>query len=232
MVNRIHPTAIIGEGVELGEDNIVGPYAVIVGPSRIGDRNWIGPHVTIGTPAEDRDAPHPAAWEGELAGEGVAIGDDNRLREYVSIHQGTRRTTRLGSRCYLLQNSHISHDGIVEDEVTLAHSVQLGGHTHVWSYANLGMNAVVHQHGRVGPGAMVGMGSAVRREAEAFMVSVGSPVRTVRINTVGLRRRGCGEGDLDALASFLSGTSGLPAGLPADVADLLKRWIDRPPLTS
>jgi UDP-N-acetylglucosamine acyltransferase len=130
----------------------------------------------------------------------------------------------------LLQNSHVSHDGIVEDEVTLAHSVQLGGHAHVWAHANLGMNAVVHQYGRVGPGAMVGMGAAVRREAEAFMVSVGSPVRPIRVNVVGLRRRGCPPDAIAALAAFLAGTGGLPEGLPTEISDLAKRWTDRPPL--
>ena len=230
MSNRIHPTAIIGPGVELGDENIVGPYAVLVGPCRIGDRNWIGPHVTIGTPAEDRGAPHPAAWDGELDGPGVEIGSDNRLREYVSLNQGTKAPTRLGNGCYLLQNSHVSHDGVVGDEVTMAHSVQLGGHVRVWSYANLGMNAVVHQYGRVGPGAMVGMGSTVRHEAQAFMVSVGSPVRAIRINEVGLRRRGCAPEAIEGLASYLNSVGELPAGLPADLADLLKRWTDRPPI--
>ena len=64
VANRIHPTAVLGEGVELGEDNVIGPFAVIAGPVRIGDGNWIGPHVTIGTPGEDRHRPHPAAWDG------------------------------------------------------------------------------------------------------------------------------------------------------------------------
>lgn len=229
MSNRIHSTAVVGAGVELGDDNVVGPYAVLVGPTTIGDRNWIGPHVVIGTPAEDRGAPHPAGWDGDTAGFGVGIGSDNRIREYASLHQGTHRTTRLGDRCYLLSGSHVSHDGLVGDDVTLAHSVQLGGHVEVWSHANLGMNAVVHQHGRVGPGAMVGMGSAVRREAEAFTVSVGSPVRPVRVNAVGLRRRGCDDATVTALAAYLAGAGELPAGLPADLADLLKRWADREP---
>ncbi|MGH3951340.1 MAG: UDP-N-acetylglucosamine acyltransferase, partial [Pseudonocardiaceae bacterium] len=64
MSNRIHDTAVIGAGVDLGADNIIGPFAVVVGPTVIGSGNWIGPHVTIGTPGEDRAALHPAAWEG------------------------------------------------------------------------------------------------------------------------------------------------------------------------
>jgi len=228
MANRIHPTAIIGAGVELGADNVVGPYTVIVGPCRIGDRNWIGPHVTIGTPAEDRAGPHPAGWEDEQAGHGVWIGDGNRVREYVSVHQGTRRPSRIGDGCYLLARSHVGHDGLLDDEVTLASGVQLGGHTHVWSHANIGMNTAVHQHGRIGPGAMIGMGSAIRHEVAPFTVAVGNPARVVGVNEVGLRRRGCDEETIAALAPFVKGKGELPANLPAELAILLKRWVERP----
>ena len=232
MGNRIHDTAIIGDGVELGDGNVIGPYTVIVGPCRIGHGNWIGPHVTIGTPAEDREGPHPAGWDGELAGAGVTIGDRNRIREYVSIHQGTRRATLVGADCYLLAGSHLGHDSIVEDAVTLTSTVQLGGHVHVWSHANLGMGTVVHQHSRVGPGAMIGMGSAVRREIGAFTIAVGDPARVSGINVVGLRRRGCDEATIDALGPFLKGRArldvdGLPSGLPEDLSTLLKAWADR-----
>lgn len=227
MPNRIHPTAIIGDGVEFGDDNVVGPYSVIVGPARIGDGNWIGPHVTIGTPAEDRGGPHPVAWEGELDGFGVEIGDRNRIREYVTVHQGTHRPSRIGTGCYLLVRSHVGHDVVLEDEVTLACSAQLGGHTHVWSHANIGMSTVVHQHGRIGPGAMVGMGSAVRKEVGAFTITVGNPARVVGVNEVGLRRRGCDDETIAALEPFVKGKADLPDGLPADLAILLTRWAER-----
>lgn len=97
--NRIHPTAVLGDGVELGEHNVIGPYAVLVGPLRIGDHNWVGPHAVIGTPAEHRDGAHPIGWEGELGGTGVEIGHRNRIREFTSIHQGIQRSTRIGDEC-------------------------------------------------------------------------------------------------------------------------------------
>jgi len=228
VANRIHPTAVIGDGVELGDGNVIGPFTVVVGPCTVGDGNWIGPHVTIGTPAEDRGGPHPVAWEGELAGEGVVIGDRNRIREYVTLHQGTHRPTRLGSDSYLLVRSHVGHDVVVDDFVTLACSVQLGGHTHVWSHANIGMSTVVHQHGTIGPGAMVGMGSAVRKEVGAFTIAVGNPARVSGINTVGLSRRGCDEATIEALDPFLKGKGELTAaGLPEELSTLLKAWAGR-----
>src|SRR5262249_10320135 len=149
--------------VELGEDNIVGPYAVIVGPCRIGDRNWIAPHVVIGTPAEYRGGEHPVGWEGELAGGGGQIGDGNIIRESVTINQGTHDTTAIGDDCYLLARSHVGHDCVLDNGVVLSDAVQIGGHTRIWSWVNVGMGTVIHQRMQVGPGAMIGMGSSVRR---------------------------------------------------------------------
>lgn len=239
MANRIHPTAIIGEGVQLGADNVIGPFTVIVGPARIGDGNWIGPHVTIGTPGEDRHGPHPVAWEDaptgdpERDGHGVRIGDRNKIREYVSIQQGTWRPSTLGNDGYLLRGSHIGHDVVVDDAVTLACGVLLGGHTHVWSGANLGMGTVVHQKARIGPGAMVGMGSAVRREVGAFTISVGNPARVTGVNVVGLSRQGLDENTIAALEPWLKGKGELPANglvdrLPGDLSTLVKAWDERP----
>ncbi|EMD30093.1 acyl-ACP--UDP-N-acetylglucosamine O-acyltransferase family protein [Amycolatopsis azurea] len=239
MVNRIHPTAIIGEGVELGEDNVIGPFTVIVGPTRVGDGNWIGPHVTIGTPAEDRGREHPAAWETapngdpDHDGHGVVIGSRNRIREYVSVHQGTWRTTTVGDGGYFLRGSHIAHDCLVEDAVTVASNVITGGHCHIWSGANLGMGAILHQRVVIGPGAMVGMSSAVRKEVGAFTIAVGNPARVTGVNTVGLSRRGLDEATVEALGPWLKGKAGLPEDgladrLPGDLSTLVKAWDARP----
>src|SRR5439155_9104251 len=108
----------------------------------------------IGTPAEHRDGPHPASWEDPPEGAGVKIGSGNRIREYVSVHQGTGRVTVLGDGGYYLRGSHVAHDCVLGDAVTLASNVLLGGHVRIWSLANLGMGAIVHQRVSIGPGAM------------------------------------------------------------------------------
>jgi UDP-N-acetylglucosamine acyltransferase len=230
-VNRIHPTALLGPGVALGTGNVIGPYTVITGPAVLGDGNWIGPHVTIGTPAEDREGPHPA-WDDEPEGAGVRIGDRNRIREYVSVHQGTRRATVLGDGGYYLRGSHVAHDCLIGDAVTLASNVVLGGHVHVWSLATLGMGAIVHQRTAIGPGAMVGMGAALRREVGAFTISVGNPARVTGLNVVGLTRLGLDQDTIDELEPWLKGKTRLPPDglmdrLPAELSTLVRGWDER-----
>ncbi len=227
MSNRIHPTAIIGDGVELGEGNVIGPYTVIVGPCRVGSGNWIGPHVSIGGPAEYRGGMHPAGWDGELGLHGVEIGDRNIIREFASVNGGVAGPTSIGAECYLMSGSHLGHDSILEDGVTVTSAVQIAGHCRIWGGANLGMGTVVHQRAQVGPGAMVGMQAAVRKDVAAFTVTVGDPARAVAINEVGLRRWGCDDATIAALGPYLKGKGELPSELPEEVAVLLKRWADR-----
>jgi UDP-N-acetylglucosamine acyltransferase len=224
VANRIHPTAIVGTGVDLGDNNVVGPYTVIVGPTRIGNDNWIGPHVSIGTPAEYRGGPHPVAWEGELDGAGVVIGDANIVREFVTVNQGTHEPTTVGDNCYLLARSHVGHDCLLRDAVTLADAVQLGGHTQVWSWVNIGMGAVVHQRLKVGPGAMVGMGAAVRKDVPEFTIAVGNPARVTGVNQVGLSRQGCSDEVVERFTAYLANRAALPDHLPAHVVAELGAW--------
>jgi UDP-N-acetylglucosamine acyltransferase len=227
MVNRIHPTVILGDGVDLGLDNVIGPYSVVVGPCRIGDGNWIGPHVSIGGPAEYRGGPHPAGWEGELGPHGVEIGDGNIIREFASINGGTAGVTSVGDRCYLMSGAHVGHDSQIGDDVTITSAVQIAGHCRVWSGANLGMGTVVHQRIEIGPGAMVGMGSAVRKDIGPFTITVGDPARVVALNDVGLRRWGCDDDAIAAIEPYLKGKGDLPARLPEGIARLLKEWAMR-----
>lgn len=227
MANRIHPTAIIGTGVELGTDNAIGPYAVLLGPCRIGSGNWIAPHVSIGGPAEYRGGDHPVGWESELPANGVEIGDGNVIREFVTINGGLEVTTVVGSNCYIMSASHIGHDCTLEDGVTITSAVRLAGHCRIWTRANLGMGTVVHQRTQVGPGAMIGMQSVVRRDVGAFTVTFGIPARPMGINAVGLQRLGCDPGTIAALEAHLTGNGELPTGLPPEVAEALERWAAR-----
>lgn len=198
MGNRIHPTAILGPGVELGEDNIIGPFVVLIGAT-IGDRNWVGPHVVIGTPPEIRGHPHPSSWEDDHEGHGVRIGNRNTLREYTTVHAGSAAPTTVGDDCFLMNKVYIGHDGRIADAITMASGVTLGGHVGVGTGANLGLGATVHQRRQIGAGAMVGMGGVVTRDLPPFAMAYGNPARIRGANRVGMERNGLEQADVDAL---------------------------------
>ncbi len=201
MGSRVHGTAVIGPGVELGEDVVVGPYAVVTGPCRIGDRTWVGAHVVIGAPPEIRGHDHGTPWGGEPVHQGVDVGEGTVLREFTTVHGGNRRPTRVGRGCFLMNKVYVGHDGEVGDDATLAAGVTLAGHVEVGPGANLGMLCSVHQRRVVGPGAMVGMGSVVTRDVPPHAKAFGVPARVRGVNAVGLERRGLPSGDITALAA-------------------------------
>jgi UDP-N-acetylglucosamine acyltransferase len=200
MGNQVHDTAVIGPGVELGEDNVVGPYAVITGPCRIGDRNWIGAGAVIGAAPEIRSGPHGLPWGGDPVGVGVEVGDDTVLREFTTLHSGTQRVTRIGNRCYLMNKVHVGHDGVLDDEVTLSANATLAGHVDIGLGANVGLSCAIHQRRVIGPGAMLGMGAVVTRDILPFATAFGAPARVRGVNEVGMSRRGIGAEDIAVLA--------------------------------
>lgn len=219
-MNRVHPTALIGPEVRLGDDNVIGPFAVVLGPTTIGDGNWIGPHTAIGTPGEMRGGPHVAAWDGEIRGGGTVIGDRNVIREFVTVQAPDVGQTRIGNDCYIMTKAHVPHDGVLEDGVTVACAVLIGGHGRIGAKANLGLGAVLHQELVVGPGAMVGMGSVVTKHVAPYAIAYGSPAKVRGVNRVGMERSGVSADAIDALQQVYStGDVGeLPGGEPAELS--------------
>ena len=222
-MNRIHESAIIGEGVVLGSRNVIGPYTVILGPCRIGDDNWIGPNVVIGTPGETRGGSHPAAWEGDEGVGPVEIGSRNVIREFATIQQGWAGITRIGDDCYIMTKAHVPHDGEIGDRATISCSVMIGGHTIVGEGANIGLGTVVHQRHVIGSGAMVGMGSVVTRDIPPFSTAYGSPAAVRGANVVGLRRANYEEDAIAAIdAVFRQGEDVAPL-----LSDQMRRFRER-----
>ena len=207
-MNRIHPTAQLIGAVELGEDNIIGPNAVLIGPATIGNRNWIGPGTWLGTPGEQRGGPHPAFWESGQQLAGFEIGDDCVIREGVSLQVSDKQRTVIGDRCYLMTKSHVPHDAVLGDGVTVAVGAVIGGHSIVHEGANIGLNAALHQFTVVGAGAMIGMGSIVTKHVPPFAMAFGVPAKVRGANKVGLSRRGVDEATIAHLEAEL--TAGQP----------------------
>ena len=202
MTAGIHPTAIISQNAELAEGVTVGPYAVVedhviigtgthIGPNavihpyvRMGSGNQVHAHAVIG------DLPQDLSFEGE--GTWVEIGNDNVIREGVTIHRSTEIDipTRVGNGCYLMAYAHTGHGAQVGDGVILTNNVLLGGHVEIGERAVLGGSVGVHQFTRIGAYAMVAGYIAVRKDVLPFSLIGGQPVRHYRLNAVGLRRNG------------------------------------------
>jgi UDP-N-acetylglucosamine acyltransferase len=206
-MNTIHPTAIIGDSVELGDGNVIGPYVTLLGNTRVGSNNWIGSHVSIGAPAEIRDADRPTTWEQGTHFGTVEIGDNNVIRESCVIHAGFISGTYISGNCYIMNQTYVAHDCNISDDVTLSSNVALGGHVVIQDGANLGLGTVVHQRRVIGASAMIGMGSVVTRDIFPFAKAYGNPCRVQDINRVGMSRLGYGSDDIELVAAYLLGNT-------------------------
>ncbi|HEX7665389.1 MAG TPA: acyl-ACP--UDP-N-acetylglucosamine O-acyltransferase [Polyangiaceae bacterium] len=208
---KIHRSAMIGQGVEFGEDVEVGPYCVIGDRVRIGAETLLHSHVVVTgrTTIGRGNTIHSFAVIGsdpqmKRAHDGIgatSIGDRNELREHVTVHAGTDAgTTVIGNRNMLMAGSHVAHDVVLGSQCVLANAVQLAGHTHVGDHVVFGGLAGLAQHVRVGDGAFVAAGAMCERDVPPFVVVQGDRARVRALNKVGLRRRGVSEEEIAALA--------------------------------
>ncbi|HVF56271.1 MAG TPA: acyl-ACP--UDP-N-acetylglucosamine O-acyltransferase [Pyrinomonadaceae bacterium] len=197
-----HPTAIISSRAHIGRGTRVGPYAVvedevIVGPrceigahtvikkfTSIGRGNRILEHATLGGEPQD------VKFKGEASS--LIIGDDNLIREGVTIHRasGEGTETRLGSRNFLMVGVHVAHNCLVGDDNIFANGAALAGHIQVEDHVFLSSNVGCHQFVRIGRFAMVGGKSKIVQDVLPFFTTDGNPPRVRGLNSVGLRRGG------------------------------------------
>lgn len=214
----VDPCARVGTGVEIG------PYAVVEAETRIGDGCTLAAHSVVRrfTSMGARNRVHEGAILGgepqDLGWAGgpsrLEIGDDNRIREGVTIHRATAPggVTRVGSCCFLMAYSHVAHEDVIGDHVILANNVALAGHVRIDERAFLSGGVVVHQFCRVGRLAMVGGNAKVIKDCLPFAITDGVPARARGLNVVGLRRAGFTASQLRTLkeAYRLLLRSGLP----------------------
>ena len=180
----IGPYAVIGEKVTIGADTTVGAHAVIDGYTKIGDRNRIFPHAAIGLEPQD------LKYDGSMSL--VEIGNDNAIRECVTINRPTRaeEVTRLGNHNLLMAYSHVAHNCDIGDRVIVANSVALAGHVTVESHARISGLVGVHQFVHIGRYAMVGGMSRIERDVPPYTMVEGNPSRVRGLNQVLLSRSG------------------------------------------
>jgi UDP-N-acetylglucosamine acyltransferase len=182
----VGPFCTIGAEVVLGEDCKLISHVVVDGRTRIGARNTIYPFASIGV------APQDLKYRGEPTE--TIIGDDNTIRENVTISRGTAGgggVTRLGSHCLLMTCAHIGHDSVVGNHCIMANAATLAGHVIIEDYVTLGAFCPVHQHCIVGRYAFIGGGTIVTQDVLPFsLTSSKRENRAFGINKVGLQRRG------------------------------------------
>jgi UDP-N-acetylglucosamine acyltransferase len=201
---RVHPTAIIHPGAEIHSSCKIGPYCtvgpqvqlgegcelishvVVEGPSQIGARNRFFPFSSIGL------GPQDLSYKGEPTR--LEMGDDNVIREFVTINRGTAKgggLTKIGNHTLIMAYSHIAHDCVIGDRVILANAATLGGHVIVEDWATVGALCPVHHFVRIGAHSFVGGGTTVTRDVLPFSKTAAERgTHAYGLNAIGLERRG------------------------------------------
>jgi UDP-N-acetylglucosamine acyltransferase len=199
-MSDIHPTSIIEDGAQLGENVFIGPFcsigadvvledgvrmishAVVAGRTIIGPNTHIYPFASIGHQPQD------LKYQGELSS--LEIGANNIIREHVTMNPGTEgggMVTRVGNNCLFMVGAHIAHDCDVGNHAIFANNATLAGHVIVEDYAVLGGLSAVHQFVRM---------SGVEHDVIPYGSVLGNRARLAGLNIVGLRRRKFSRGEI------------------------------------
>jgi len=210
---RIHPTAIVAPGAVVPDSCSVGPYSTIGPDVVLGEDCELVSHVVLDgrltTGPRNRFysfacvgvAPQDLKYKGEPTG--AILGDDNVIRECVTISRGTAGgggTTRIGSGCLIMAYAHIGHDSIIGDGCILANAATLAGHVIVEDFATVGALNQVHQFCRIGKYAYTGGGTTVTQDVLPFsLTSAKRETHAYGLNKVGLERRGFDHDRLRAI---------------------------------
>lgn len=226
----IHSTAIVDPKAQIDPTASIGAYTVIqgpvtigagcrihsqcklVGPVKMGTHNTVHSFAVIGGDPQDlkfKDGPSE-----------LVIGDRNIFREHVTVHRGTGGVTTIASDCFFMVASHVGHNAVVHNGVTLVNDARLGGHSIIFERAIVGAGCSIHQHARVGRLAMVSNNSAQTGDVPPYCISMQTAVVN-QINHVGLRRSGMSRDAINAVREMFK-------LLMRDLADVpLPRAVER-----
>ena len=181
---KVGPYSIIGSNVEIGEGSEIQSHVSIIGNTKIGMNNKIYPFASIGNDPQD------LKFNGEETK--LEIGNNNKIREYVTINPGTKGgggLTKIGNNCLFMVSSHVAHDCFVGNNVILANNVPLGGHATIEDNVIIGGNSAVQQFTRVGRSAMIGGMCGVVRDIIPYGIAHGNRSVLQGLNLIGLRRK-------------------------------------------
>lgn len=201
-MNQISPLAFVHPDAKLGDNNIIGPFCYIDGDVVIGDNNVFLNSVTLhqGLRMGSNNEVFPGAslstkpqdlkFHGEITT--CEIGDNNSIRENVTISRGTfsKGTTKVGNNNLLMENMHIAHDCVIGSNCIIGNSTKFAGEVVIDDCAIISGAVLVHQFTRIGGYVMVQGGSRTSRDIPPYCIAGKDPIRYCGLNLVGLRRRG------------------------------------------
>jgi UDP-N-acetylglucosamine acyltransferase len=199
-LSRIDSSAIVDPGAIIGKNVEIGPFSIIENNVKIGDDTKIADNVLIkeGTTIGKENKichctliggdPQDLSYKGWKSG--VEIGDNNTLREFVTIHKASKKNklTKIGNNCFLMAYVHIAHDCSVGNNVIIANATQMGGFVTVEDNAFLSALIPIHQFSKVGGFSIVGGGYRIDKDVIPYALAGGEPLRLYGLNIVGLRR--------------------------------------------
>lgn len=210
----IHQTAIIDATAKIADDVEIGPYSIIGAHVEIDSGTWIGPHVVINGPtkigknnkifqfASVGEEPQDLKFSGEDSS--LEIGDNNTIRENVTISRGTAdgaNVTRIGNDNLFMAYVHIAHDCVIGNHIVFANSASCAGHVEVGDHAILGGFTLVHQFSKIGAHCFTSMGSIINQDVPPYVVVASSYGKAGGINKVGLKRRGYSDEVIRAIVN-------------------------------
>lgn len=181
---KIGAYSIIGANVEIGANCEIGPHVVINGPTKIGNSNKIYQFSSIGEDPQDK----------KYAGEAtlLEIGDNNLIRESVTINRGTVQgggITKIGNNNWIMAYVHIAHDCILGNDNIIANNTSLAGHVIIDDFVVLGGFSLISQFNKIGSYAFSAMGSVISRNIPPYVLVSGHMAKPIGVNVEGLRRR-------------------------------------------
>lgn len=191
---NVGPYSIVGTGVKIGKDSQIGPHVVVDDLTTIGSNCRIYQFASIGAPPQD------LAYGNEPTE--TVIGDNNVIREFVTIHRGTvkdKYRTVCGSNNLFMNYVHIAHDCTVGDNVIMANNATLAGHVTIEDFAIVGGLVAIHQHVRIGAYCIIGGASAVSKDIPPYVMAVGNRAHIYGLNRVGLKRHGLSKDEIEEI---------------------------------
>lgn len=182
---EVGPWTIIGPDVKIGAGSVIASHVVIKGPTVMGENNKVYQFSSVGEDTPD------LKYDGEPTR--LVIGDNNVIREGVTIHRGTvqdRSETTIGNDNLFMAYAHIGHDSVIGNHTIFVNNAAVAGHVVVGDWAILAGFVLVHQFCQIGAHSFSGYGSHISKDVPAYITVSGQPAEAKTVNAEGLRRRG------------------------------------------